>query len=187
MNICIYGASSPLIDKKYTDAAFELCADLAKAGHKLIFGGGGDGMMGAAARGFQSEGGGITGILPRFFNDKGDTENLYDNCDNVIYTADIPERISLMKTMSDAFLVLPGGTGTYEEFFSTLVSGYLGQHEKKLVLFNAYGYYDKLLEMLKDGWEKKFITDATMERFQVFDEKQAKELVAYFEDHEHTI
>ena len=180
MNICIFGAASPLIDKKYTDAAFAAGQALAEADHKLIFGGGGEGMMGAAARGFHSCNGHVTGILPKFFEETEGCEKLYTECDEIIYTEDISERIGLMKAMSEAFLVVPGGTGTYEEFFSVLVSGYLGRHEKKLALLNVDGYFDTLLTMLREGWEKKFISDETMKRFRVFDENQSSELLEFF-------
>ena len=182
MNICVFGAASSLIDPIYTDAAFEVGRVLAKAGHKLIFGGGGEGMMGASARGFHAEGGHVTGILPEFFRGGNDREQLYEECDEVIYTEDITERISLMKAMSDAFLVLPGGTGTYEEFFSVLVSGYLGRHEKKLVLLNVAGFFDLLLAMLEEGREKQFIPDESLERFRVFDEGQITELLEYLQE-----
>jgi len=180
MNICVFGAASPLIDRIYMDAGFEVGAALAREGHKLVFGGGGDGMMGAIARGFHSEGGHVTGILPEFFNDAGITEKLYRKCDEVIYTEDISERISLMKAMSDAFIALPGGTGTYEEFFNVLVSGYLGRHEKKLILFNVHGFYDPLMEMLRAGFEKGFISQETLDRFQVFTEQELDQLVCSF-------
>ena len=180
MNICIFGAASPRIDQKYMDAAFAVSAALAQAGHKLVFGGGREGMMGAAARGFHSQNGHVTGILPEFFKVTDGPEKLYLECDEIIYTEDISERIGLMKAMSDAFLVLPGGTGTYEEFFSVLVSGYLGRHEKKLALLNVDGFFDKLLDMLREGHEKQFISGETMNRFRVFDGSQIQELLDYF-------
>jgi len=179
MNICIFGAASPLIDQKYMDAAFQAGAALAREGHHLVFGGGGEGMMGAAARGFHSEGGHVTGVLPEFFGEAGITENLYSKCDEVIYTEDISERISLMKAMSDVFLVLPGGTGTYEEFFTVLVSGYLGRHEKKLAVYNISGFFDTMLRMLEEGREKQFISEETMQRFQVYTEQELSQLVQY--------
>ena len=180
MNICIFGAASPLIDQLYMDAAFEAGAALAREGHHLVFGGGGEGMMGAAARGFHSEGGHITGILPEFFGEAGITENLYDRCDDVIYTEDISERISLMKAMSDAFLVLPGGTGTYEEFFTVLVSGYLGRHEKRLAVYNVGGHFDTMMRMLQEGRVKGFISEETMQRFQVYTVQELPEMIRYF-------
>ena len=179
MKICIFGAASPDIDPVYMKAAYETGAFLAGKGHELIFGGGGDGMMGAAARGFHQAGGKVTGILPEFFGEVGISENLYEKCDQVVYTEDIPERISRMKAMSDAFLVLPGGVGTYEEFFTVLVSGYLGRHEKKLAVFNVNGYFDPLLAMLRDGREREFISQEAMDRFRIFDPSHLEELEEY--------
>ena len=181
MNICIFGAASDQIDPVYKEAGFEVGMMLATAGHRLVFGGGREGMMGAAARGFHQEHGHITGVLPEFFRETDGMERLYLECDEVIYTEDISERISIMKAMSDAFLVLPGGTGTYEEFFTVLVSGYLGRHEKKLAVLNVNGFFDPMLAMLRDGFEKGFIHEETMNRFRVFDETELPELCRYLQ------
>ena len=84
MNVCIYGASSPELDKSYFDAVYALSAELARAEVGLVFGGGARGLMGAAARGFHDCGAYILGVAPSFFNVDG---ILYENCSEFIYTA----------------------------------------------------------------------------------------------------
>ena len=70
MRICVFGAASALIDKKFVDRTERLCESLAKRGHSLVFGAGATGLMGAAARGFKRGGGRITGVIPKFFRDR---------------------------------------------------------------------------------------------------------------------
>ena len=114
MVICIYGASSDQIDPAYLRAGEELGLAMARRGHSLVFGGGGHGLMGAVARGMTQGGGSITGVAPRFFNVDG---SLYDGCTEFLYTDTMRERKALMEERADAFVMTPGGIGTYEEFF----------------------------------------------------------------------
>ena len=174
MNICVFGAASDLIDDKYKEAAFAL----GKAGHTLIFGAGGEGMMGAVARGFHAGNGFVVGIVPEFFKDQ-DYEALYRKNDELIYTKDIAERINLMEERSDAFIAVPGGIGTYEEFFKIFVSKGLRVHDKPLVLFNVDGFFDELVDMIHSGIEKKFIAAANLEKFRIYDAGEMDELIKY--------
>ena len=114
MNICVYGASSDAIDPRFLAAGEALGREMARRGHGLIFGGGGHGLMGAVARGMTQGGGSITGIAPRFFNVDG---VLYDGCTEFLYTETMRERKALMESKADAFVMTPGGIGTYEEFY----------------------------------------------------------------------
>lgn len=178
MNICVFGSASALIDPAYIAAGEQLGEYLAAKGHRLVFGGGCDGMMGAVARGFQRRGGRILGIVPEFFrNDR--YEQLFVDCEELIYTADIPERLRLMEQRSDAFLVVPGGAGTYEEFFRIMVSRSLDRHEKPLAVFNINGYFDPLLGMLESSARQHFISEQSMKRFAFFDETEVAEAEAY--------
>ena len=70
MRICVYGAASPTIDKKYIDLVEKMGQEMANRGHSLVFGGGGNGLMGAAARGVKSGGGYILGVIPKFFDEE---------------------------------------------------------------------------------------------------------------------
>ena len=155
MNICVYGAASSDIDKIFTDAGHELGYKLAKRGHGLVFGGGDNGMMGAAARGTHDGGGHIIGIAPSFFNIDG---VLYPLCDELIYTGTMRERKQLLEDKSDGFIVSPGGIGTFEEFFEILTLKQLGRTEKPIAILNTDGYYDSLLKMMRHTAKNKFMS-----------------------------
>lgn len=180
MNVCVFGSASSLIEEKYIRAGEELGRILALRGHDLIFGGGNEGMMGAAARGFRSADGHITGVIPEFFKGK-EYEKLYMECDRIIYTEDISERLRQMQKISDAFLVLPGGVGTYEEFFDILVSRSLDRHDKPLVILNVDGYFDPLVSMLEHGVEQNFISVNCINNFCSFSENQLSEIADFLE------
>ena len=113
MNICVYGASSKVLDKSYTDAGVELGKLMAGHGHSLVFGGGCGGLMGAVADGMHQKGGYIKGVSPRYFDVDG---ILFEHCDELIMTDTMRERKQIMEDSSDAFITTPGGTGTFEEF-----------------------------------------------------------------------
>ena len=159
MNICVYGAASKNIDPKYTDAGYDLGLKLAKRGHGLVFGGGNGGMMGAVARGAHDGGAHIIGIAPSFFNVDG---VLYPLSDEVIYTETMRQRKQKMEDMSGAFIVTPGGIGTFEEFFEILTLKQLARTDKPLVILNTAGYYDSMLMMMRHSIENNFLTASTM-------------------------
>ena len=114
MNVCLYGASSTQIADSYITATEKLGEALAAAGHSLVYGAGGSGLMGAVARGMTRGNGTIIGVVPSFFKVDG---ILYDGCTEVVFTDTMRERKQIMEERSDAFVVAPGGIGTYEEFF----------------------------------------------------------------------
>lgn len=181
MNICVFGSASNLIDPYYIQTGEELGFYLAEKGHHLVFGGGCEGMMGAAARGFHKGGSRILGICPDFFRNER-YEELSTICDELIFTIDIEERLRMMEERSDAFLVLPGGSGTYEEFFKILVSRSLDRHEKPLAVMNIKGYFDPLLAMIRHSIEEKFISAQNRNRFGVFTDHQFAEVEQYLTD-----
>ncbi|MGI6280206.1 MAG: TIGR00730 family Rossman fold protein [Acutalibacteraceae bacterium] len=154
MNICLYGASSNTIDKRYIEATEKLGEAIAEAGHCLVYGGGAGGLMGAAARGMTRKNGKIIGIAPDFFKVDGE---LYDKCSEFIFTKTMRERKQLLEDKSDAFIVVPGGPGTFDELFETLALRQLGIHTKPIAIFNVDGYYNPLFEMLKNAAEKGFM------------------------------
>ena len=167
MNICLYGASSPDIAPIYSEKVFSLGAELAKRGHSLVYGGGANGLMGAAARGVTSKNGKLTGICPKFLNVDG---ILYDKCTEFIYTENMRERKRLMEEKSEGFVMVPGGIGTYEEFFEMLTLKQLGRHKKPIAIFNINGYFDMLDEMLKHTASEKFMTDGCLGLYKSFDD-----------------
>lgn len=178
MNICIYGASSNLIDKSYITATEDLGEKLGKKGHTLVYGGGASGLMGAAARGFVKGGAEVIGVAPSFFQVDG---VLFEQCSEFIYTETMRERKKIMEDRADAFIMTPGGVGTYDEFFEMLTLKQLGQHKKPIAVFNVNGFYDKLTEMLQNAVEQKFMTKECMDLAPVFD--NAEELIEYLENY----
>ena len=176
MNICMYGASSIDLDKIYYDAAEHLGRRIAARGHGLVFGGGAQGLMGATARGLAAGGGRITGIAPRFFDKPG---ILYKECSEFIFTDTMRERKELMEKLSDAFIMAPGGIGTYEEFFEVLTLKQLGQLNKPIAVFNVNGYYDLLLRLLEDTVSKGFMKASCLDIFGILDD--ADQMLDYIE------
>jgi len=156
MKICVFGAASDRIDKAFIDAVEKIGEEIAKRGHSLVFGAGGTGLMGAAARGVTREGGEITGVIPHFFREEA-VEVIYDKCTEIIYTDTMAERKSKMGELADAFIIVPGGIGTFEEFFEILTLKQLGQHTKPIALFDINGYYDGLEKFLEYSIETGFI------------------------------
>ena len=166
MNICIYGASSNKLAQEYFDAAEALGALMAQQGHTLVFGGGKGGLMGAVARGAHAHGGSIIGVAPRFFDEPG---ILFEECTEFIYTETMRERKAIMEERSDAFIVLPGGIGTYEEFFEMLTLKQLGRHSKPMAMLNTRKYYDPMAAMLQNTVDEGFMSANCMELFGVCD------------------
>ena len=117
-------------------------------------------MMGAAARGVDSEDGYILGIAPRFFDKPG---VLYENCSEFIFTETMRERKKLLEERSDATIVTPGGIGTYEEFFEILTLKSLHRLDRPIVLYNINGYYDGMKALLQHTADEKFMDVANME------------------------
>ena len=104
MNICVYGAASSEIDQYYIDIVEKLCKKLGEKGHILVFGAGGSGLMGAAARGFRAGGGRTCGVVPLFFKEQK-IEKLYSESDNTIYTRDMGTRKQIMEEQVSAVTV----------------------------------------------------------------------------------
>ena len=155
MRICVYGASGNHLDAAYFEAARELGRLLARDGHTLVFGGGASGLMGACAEGAEEGGGEIIGIAPRFFDEPG---ILFPRCSRFVYTETMAQRKTAMFEESEAFIALPGGIGTFEEFFETLTLKQLGRHGKPMALLNTLDYYAPLSAMLERAAEDGFLS-----------------------------
>ena len=181
MNVCIFGASSDLIDKKYLKSAYDLGASLAKKGHGLVFGGGACGVMGASARGFHENGGYILGVAPEFMSEY----NLFsENCTDFKITKTMAERKTYMEDHADAFIIAPGGIGTYEEFFEVYTLKQLNRHSKAIAIFNPYGYYDDMINMLRHTVSESFMQQESLDL--VADFCEAEDLIEYLENYHAT-
>lgn len=170
MNICVYGASSNDIDKTYIEQTEYLGRLLAKRGHHLIYGAGANGLMGAVARGVRSVGGTVIGVTPSFFNVDG---VLFNGNTELITTTTMRERKQIMEDKADAFIMVPGGIGTLEEFFEILTLKQLGQHGKAIIVYNQNHFFDNLVSMLKETSDKGFMSPATNEIYTVMDDADA--------------
>lgn len=181
MNICIYGASSNQINPNYISQTERLGRLMAERGHTLVYGGGNGGLMGAAARGVHNGGGKVIGVAPTFFIEQG---VLYDRCDEFIYTETMRERKQIMENRSDAFIMSPGGIGTFEEFFEILSLRQLRRHSKPIAIYNIGGYYDRLDGFIDQAVDERFIMPAVKRLYGCFDSPE--QLLDYFENYTDT-
>ena len=178
MKICVFGASSRDLEQGYFDEAFALGAELARRGHTIVFGGGASGLMGATARGAKSQGGRLIGIAPKFFDEPGILDK---DCDEMIFTETMSERKKAMEDMSEAFITLPGGIGTFEEFFEALTLKQLGRHAKAMAVLNTLGYSDALEAMVQRAVDERFLTADGKDLYAMFTD--VGELVSYVENY----
>lgn len=178
MKICIYGASSNAIDKSFLDAGELLGASIAKRNHSVVFGGGAAGLMGAVARGAHQNNGEIIGICPSFFNVDG---ALFTECSKMIYTDTMRERKQLLDEMSDAFIITPGGIGTFDEFFEIYTLRQLANHKKSIAIYNTNGYYNPLIQMLENAIDKNFMPSTNMDLLFISDDPN--EIISHIENY----
>ncbi len=180
MNICIFGSASDAIDEKIIKAGEHLGKTLAERGHNLVFGAGAGGMMGAVARGFKQGGGKVLGIIPKFFEEKG-YEGIFYESDRLVFTQSMAERKMTMSNMCDAYITVPGGIGTFEEFFEVLTLKQLGVHKKAIVLYDIEGYYKELTAMMNEAFNKQFVKKECKKLYQTVSTEE--EVVKYIENY----
>lgn len=154
MKICVYCSSVEGLDSKWYELGRSFGRWLGSSGHMLVYGGYNKGIMGEVARGTSESGGEIIAVVPKIFDRPGFT---YEGCSKVIMTESMHARKAAMETEADAFVILPGGIGTFDEFFELYVLKSLGQIEKPMVIFNAFGCYDLLEQMLDKNASDGFL------------------------------
>jgi uncharacterized protein (TIGR00730 family) len=160
--VTVYCSSSNHVPDVYPRAAAELGRAIARENWLLVYGGNCVGCMGALANGAREAGGKVLGISPKLMVDEGIGD---DKCDEYIVTPDMRARKALLEQRGDAFITLPGGIGTFEEYFEILVGRVLGFHQKPIVLLNVAGYYDPLEAMIEHGIEHRFIRPRVREAY----------------------
>ena len=170
MNICVYGAASDNIDPAFISAAEKLGELIAQNGHTLVFGGGATGVMGACVRGVVAKNGRSIGVAPKFFDEPG---ILYKGCTEFKFTETMRERKQLMEDLADAFVVAPGGIGTYEEFVEILTLKQLGRHNKPIAMLNTSGYYEPMNALMKNTVDRGFMKAQCLELYKSLDTAQA--------------
>lgn len=154
MRICVYCSSSLSIDEKYIDLATEVGREIAARKWSLVSGGGNVSMMGAVARSVRQGGGHTIGVIPRALVEMEVADTL---ADELIVVDDMRARKALMESHADAFLALPGGLGTLEEFFEIWVGRYLHFHDLSVVVLDPDGLYSLLREQLDLLHERGFV------------------------------
>jgi len=168
--VCVFCGSSFGKDPVYREAARAIGAGIAKMGYSLVFGGGGLGLMGEVARAALDGGSDIQGIMPGFLQA---LEPEVSPQEKLIVTPHLQERKTLMLQMSNAFIVLPGGLGTFDEFFEVAVEAQLGVHAKPIIVVNVNGYYDALDTMLHKTIEAGFAKKAVLKLYYLADGAEA--------------
>lgn len=164
--ITVYLSSSTSVDRKYFDLARDLGAAIAKSNWTVVYGGNDVGPMGALANGARGEGGKVIGITPHCFNDGGVADK---QCDELIFVDNMRERKKLLESRGSAFIALPGGIGTLEEFFEILVGRLLNFHTKPILVINIDGFWDPLLELLRRFEKEGFVRSHTFDHFEIVD------------------
>ncbi|TSE12978.1 TIGR00730 family Rossman fold protein [Mesorhizobium intechi] len=159
-SVCVYCGSSPGRDEIYAKAGHLLGRSIAKAGLRLVYGGGTRGIMGAVAEGALKAGGKVTGIIPRFLINREATESALDRLDELLITDNMHERKHKMFEKSDAFVALPGGIGTVEEIVEIMTWAQLGHHRKPIVFGNINGFWDPMTALLEHMTAEGFIHTA---------------------------
>jgi uncharacterized protein (TIGR00730 family) len=143
--ICVFCGSSPGADPRYAQAARELGRGIAERNFALVFGGGNIGLMGETARAVRDGGAPVIGILPAFLRH---LEPPLKSAQELIILPDLFQRKDRMIAMSDAFILLPGGLGTLDEFFEVVTAAQLHVHAKPIIAINVAGFYDPLRALL---------------------------------------
>lgn len=171
-SICVYCGANFNGDPRLKEAVENLAAVFAEREIRLVYGGGSVGVMGLLADAVLQKGGIITGVIPQFLMDK---EVGHKGLTEMIITENMHQRKKEMADLSDAFIILPGGFGTLEEFFEVLTWLQLGLHNKAIGVLNVAGFYDHLFAQMDVMVEQRFLKPSN--RALVFNEGNPEVLV----------
>jgi uncharacterized protein (TIGR00730 family) len=152
--VCVYAGSAPGADPDYVEASRAIVGELARRGAGVVYGGGSNGLMGVLADAALEAGGDVTGVIPRFLDDR---EVAHHGVTDLRVVETMHERKMLMADLADAFLVLPGGIGTLEEVVEMLSWSQLGLHRKPIGLFDVGGFWEPLVALLDHMTTEQFV------------------------------
>ncbi|MGH6873260.1 MAG: TIGR00730 family Rossman fold protein [Rhizomicrobium sp.] len=144
-SVCVFCGSSHGADPRFAEAARRLGAMIAARGYRLVFGGGGIGLMGETARAARDAGAEVIGVIPSFLRH---LEPPMRGPDELVVVPSLFERKERMMALADAFIVMPGGLGTMDEFFEVVGSAQLQRHDKPIMLVDIDGYFAPLLALI---------------------------------------
>ncbi len=165
-NVCVYCGSGSGLNPAYAAAARDFGRILAESRIGLVYGGGSLGLMGEIARSVLHHRGYVTGIIPGFLSER---EHMLVEAQELIVVDDMHQRKQLMFTKSDAFVALPGGLGTLEEFVEQLTWSQLGRHARPIVLGNIEGFWNPLLTLFEGMRAEGFVRKGLELNLQVVD------------------
>ncbi len=181
-SICVYCGSADNIHTDFTQAGRLMGRALAENGIRLIFGGGKTGIMGAVADGVLEAGGEVTGVIVESMNKPA---LAHSNLTRLEVTATIHERKARMYELSDGYIALPGGFGTFDELFETITWGQIGLHQKPIGLLNVRGYFSLLMALLDQAEAEGFIFPE--HRKMICIAANPKDLLGCMRNHQHPI
>ena len=156
-SLCVYCGSRPGLDPLFAHVAQEVGDWIGRHGGQLVYGGGRNGLMGEVAAATLRAGGQVVGVIPKALVEREWAE---PRCTELHVVDTMHERKRMMAERSDAFLALPGGIGTWEEFFEAWTWRQLGYHDKPVGLLNLAGYYDPMLALVDSSVAHGFMGPA---------------------------
>lgn len=154
MKICVFASSSSLLHEIYGEAASSLGTMIALNGDEIVYGGGGIGLMGRLADAALTQGGKVTGVIPRFMKEEGWGHN---HVSEMVITEDMHSRKQTMFMQADAVVALPGGIGTLEELTEAITLKQLGLYSGPIVILNTLNFYDLFLTFLTKMVDENFL------------------------------
>jgi uncharacterized protein (TIGR00730 family) len=157
MRLCVFLGSSSGVDQVYAQAAYSLGRAMAQRGVGMVYGGASVGLMGAAADAALAFGAEVIGVIPQalFEHEVG-----HKGLSELKIVSTMHERKAMMAQLSDGFIALPGGIGTFEELFEIWTWAQLGYHHKPCAILNVNGYYDQLIDFLDHTVAQGFLKPA---------------------------
>jgi uncharacterized protein (TIGR00730 family) len=168
--LCVFCGSSHGKNPAYAEAAKNLGSELARRGIELVYGGGNVGLMGVVADAVLDAGGRVIGVIPESLMAK---ELGHRGIQDLRVVKTMHERKAMMADLSDGFIAMPGGIGTFEEFFEIVTWAQLGFHSKPCALLNVNGFYDPLLHLVDHAIDEGFIKASQRQIFIVESEINA--------------
>lgn len=164
--IGIFAGSSDLAIPYFKEDIERLADLLAENGYAIVYGAGKVGLMGVLSRRYYEHKGVLIGVVPHYLNRP---ELVFEHCNELIVTKDLHERKETMENLSDAFIVLPGGIGTMDEFLNVLAGKQLKYHHKPLFLVNTNNFFSFVSDMMEKMLSYHFIYEKHKQIFQCID------------------
>jgi len=169
-SICVFLGSNPGADNKYRLAATALGQELARQGVRCVYGGSNTGLMKVLADSVLEASGQVVGVTVQALKDR---ENFHSGLTELHVVQTMHERKAMMEDFADGFIAMPGGIGTFEEFFEVYTLNHLAFHEKPCGLLNIDNYYAPLEQMLDTAYREGFMKTPHREQILVADNPQA--------------